>query len=190
MENYNIISKESNIGHNVLFGRFCIVEDNVTIGDNVEIGDYSMILSGSSIGDNTKIGTHNKICHNVTIGKKCSFVSFCEIRENCQIGNSVSMGSRCTLSAGTIVEDQVVIKYNFVFTDTPDLTKNDKKIIGVLKNKCRLGANVTIMPGISIGINSEIGAWSQVRHNVPDNEIWYGNPAKYYRKVKHLGGEK
>jgi acetyltransferase-like isoleucine patch superfamily enzyme len=39
------------------------------------------------------------------------------------------------------------------------------------------------MPGITIGENSEIGACSQVRHDVPPNEIWYGNPAKFYKQV-------
>ena len=39
------------------------------------------------------------------------------------------------------------------------------------------------MPGITIGKNSEIGACSQVRHDVPDNEIWYGSPAKFFKKV-------
>jgi acetyltransferase-like isoleucine patch superfamily enzyme len=38
------------------------------------------------------------------------------------------------------------------------------------------------MPGLVIGRYAEIGACSQVRHNVPDNEIWYGNPAKFYKK--------
>jgi len=39
------------------------------------------------------------------------------------------------------------------------------------------------MPGITVGKNSEIGACSQVRHDVPDNEIWYGGPAKFFKKV-------
>ena len=45
-----------------------------------------------------------------------------------------------------------------------------------------IGANVTLMPNTSIGNNCVIGACSQVRDNVPDNEIWFGNPAKPYKK--------
>jgi len=183
MKDSSIISKNSKIGENFSIGRFCIIEDDVFIGNNVELGDYSMILSGSTIGEGTRIGTYTKIHNNVNIGRNCRFVSFCEIREKCQIGNNVSMGSRCTLSAGTIVEDQVILKYNFVYTDTPNLSQNDVKTTSVLKRNSRFGANVTIMPGVTIGKNSEIGAWSQVRHSVPDNEIWYGNPAKFYKKI-------
>lgn len=179
----SIISPEATLGQNVSIGRFCIIEDGVNIGANVCIGDYSLVLSGSSIGDESNIGTYNKIGRNVVIGKYCCFTSYCEIRDSCILGNYVSMGSRCTLSAGTTVEDDVTIKYNFVYTDTPVLSKNEVKKVGILKKGSRYGANVTIMPGVTIGKNSEIGAWSQVRHDVPDNEVWYGSPAKFYRKV-------
>ena len=89
-----------------------------------------------------------------------------------------------TLSAGTVVEDDVVMKYAFVVTDTPDLTRNDRKSVGRLKRKSRFGASVVIMPSVTIGENAEIGACSQVRKDVPDNEVWFGMPAKFYRKVE------
>ena len=38
-----------------------------------------------------------------------------------------------------------------------------------------------IMPGVMVGENSVVGACSQVRKDIPDNEIWYGNPAKFYK---------
>ena len=47
----------------------------------------------------------------VRIGEDCSFTSFCEIRDRCELGDKVLMGSRGTLSAGTVVEDEVVMKY-------------------------------------------------------------------------------
>ena len=92
------------------------------------------------------------------------------------------MGSRGTLSANTVVEDNVVMKYSFVVTDTPILSKGKEKKVGVLKKGSMFGANVTIMPGVNIGENAEIGACSQVRHDVPDNEIWYGSPAHFLKK--------
>lgn len=182
MENYSIISKNATIGQNVSIGRFCIIEDGVELSDGVIVEDYSMILEGSKVGSNTKIGTYTKVGRNVVIGDDCSFTSFCEIRDECQLGKNVVMGSRGTLSAGTIVEDDVVMKYSFVVTDTPDLTKNDEKVVGLLKKGSRFGASVVIMPAVTIGENAEIGACSQVRKNVPDNEVWFGMPAKYYRK--------
>lgn len=178
----SIISDNAKIGKNVKIGRFCIVEDGVTLSDSVVLEDYAMVLKGASIGKGTKIGTYTKIGSDVEIGEYCSFTSYCEIRDECRLGDRVVMGSRGTLSAGTLVEDDVVMKYAFVVTDTPDLTKNHEKVFGYLKKGSRFGASVVIMPGVTIGENSEIGACSQVRKNVPDNEVWFGIPAKFYRK--------
>ena len=81
------------------------------------------------------------------------------------------------------MEDDVIMKYAFVVTDTPDLTRNAEKRVGVLKRGARFGASVVIMPGVTIGENSEVGATSQVRKDVPPDEVWYGIPAKFYRKA-------
>ena len=177
------VSPQATLGVDVKIGRFCIVEDGVVLADGVVLEDYAMVLSGASIGARTKIGTYTKIGRDVRIGEDCSFTSFCEIRDRCNLGDRVLMGSRGTLSAGTVVEDEVVMKYAFVVTDTPDLTKNDEKSVGRLKRKSRFGASVVIMPSVTIGENAEIGACSQVRKDVPDNQVWFGTPAKYYREV-------
>lgn len=181
--NGSIVSDRARIGKDVRIGRFCIVEDGVELADGVVLEDYAMVLAGAKIGPKTKIGTYTKIGRNVRIGSGCSFTSFCEIRDHCELGDRVLMGSRGTLSAGTIVEDDVVMKYAFVVTDTPDLRKNDEKRVGRLKRKSRFGASVVIMPSVTIGENAEIGACSQVRKDVPDNQVWFGTPAKYYRDV-------
>ncbi|MBK8949472.1 MAG: hypothetical protein IPM68_11605 [Flavobacteriales bacterium] len=97
------------------------------------------------------------------------------------MGDDSSFGSRCTLSAGTVVGRNVIVKYGFVATDTPVLSLGEKKLCE-LRDGSKFGANVVVMPGVVIGRNSEIGACSQVRHDVGDDEIWYGNPAKLYKR--------
>lgn len=179
----SLVSALATLGRNVKIGRFCIVEDGVVLDDDVVLEDYAMVLAGARIGARSKIGTYTKIGRKVRMGSDCSFTSFCEIRDNCQLGDRVLMGSRGTLSAGTVVEDDVIMKYAFVVTDTPDLTKNNEKSVGRLKRGSRFGASVVIMPSVTIGENSEIGACSQVRKDVPDNQVWFGTPAKYYREV-------
>lgn len=177
----NVISESAVIGNEVTLGRFCIIEDDVVIGDNVVIGDYVLIQKGASVGNNCSINSYSKVGKGAVIGTDCSFTCYCEIRDECVIGNRVTMGSRCTLSAGTIVEDDVIMKYSFVVTDTPNLNENNKKVTGHLKKGSKFGASVVIMPAVTIGENSEIGACSQVRKDVPDNEVWFGTPANYYR---------
>ena len=177
------ISAKATISSSAIIGRFCIIEENVTLEENVIVQDFSMIMANSHIGKNTKIGTYTKVGRNVVIGENCSFTSYCEIRDNCKIGKNVLMGSRRRLLSGTIVEDGVIMKYSFVVTDTPKIGIEDVKKVGRLRENSKFGANVTIMPGINIGINAEIGACSQVRHDVPNNEVWYGNPARFFRKM-------
>ena len=179
----SFISPLATLGSDVRIGRFCIVEDGVELADGVVLEDYAMVQAGARIGARTKIGTYTKIGRGVRIGEDCSFTSFCEIRDQCQLGDRVFMGSRGTLSAGTVVEDEVVMKYAFVVTDTPDLQKNNEKSVGRLKRKSRFGASVVIMPSVTIGENAEIGACSQVRKDVPDNQVWFGTPARYYREA-------
>lgn len=159
-----------------------MISDNAKIGDNVLIGDYVIIEDDVEIGNNTKIGPFCIIKKGSKIGSYCSFTAYCEIRENVIIGDNTTMGSRCTISANSIIGKNVVIKYSFVLTDTPNLEEGNVKIVGFIGNSALIGANVTLMPGFNIGENAIIGSCSQVRDNVPDNEIWYGSPAKFFKK--------
>jgi UDP-2-acetamido-3-amino-2,3-dideoxy-glucuronate N-acetyltransferase len=181
MTSYFYVSPKASVGKNVKIGRFVVVEDDVTIGDDVVLEEFALVQTGATIGKGTKVGTYTKVGKRAVVGDHCSFTSYCEIRDDCILGNEVLMGSRCTLSAGTRVGDNVIMKYGFVVTDTPVLLNNSVKNVGGLGSRSRFGANVTIMPGVTIGENSEIGACSQVRSDVPAGEVWYGSPAKFYR---------
>jgi UDP-2-acetamido-3-amino-2,3-dideoxy-glucuronate N-acetyltransferase len=140
------------------------IEDDVEIGENTVIGPFCIVRKGAKIG------------------KSCKFTAYCEIRENVEIGDYTSMGSRCTISANARVGSNTIIKYGFVLTDTPDLKEDSVKSVRGIGNGVLIGANVTLMPGCKIGDNSVIGACSQVRTDVGENEVWYGSPAKFYKK--------
>ena len=152
------------------------------IGKNVDIHQLAYIEDGVEIGDNTRIGPFCIVRNGAKIGKNCSFTAYCEVRENVVIGDGTTMGSRCTISANATIGKNCVIKYAFVLTDTPNLNENETKVVKGIGNDVLIGANVTLMPNTSIGNNSIIGACSQVRSNVGDNEIWYGSPAKFFKE--------
>lgn len=177
----SLIADSASISPHASIGNFCIIEDNVVIEDGVRIGDYVTVRQGSRIGKNTKIGAYCMFGRRVSVGASCSFSSYCEIRDDCRLGSEVIMGSRGTLSAGTVVDNDVIMKYAFVATDTPDITRNDEKSVGRIKRGARIGALVVLMPGLTVGENAVIGACSQVRKDVPDNEVWFGIPARFYR---------
>lgn len=159
-----------------------MISEKATIGNNVEIHPLALVEENTTIGDNTKIGPFCIVRKGAVIGSNCKFTAYCEIRENVKIGNNTSFGSRCTISANAIIGENVSIKYSFVLTDTPDLEQGDFKSIGSIGDGTLIGANVTLMPGFNIGKNAIIGACSQVRSNVGDDEIWYGNPAKIFKR--------
>jgi len=159
----NMISSKANIGTGVKIGHYTIIEDDVTIGNGTVIGDFCVIRKGAIIGSN------------------CKFTAYCEIREGVQIGDRTSFGSRCTISAGAIIGSDTTIKYGFVLTDTPNLENGSNKAVGSIGNGVLVGANVCLMPGISIADRAIIGASSQVRHNVGEGEVWFGSPAKLHK---------
>ena len=159
-----MISENIKIGENTIIHPLAYVEDGVVIGDNCNIGPFCIVRKGAIIGNN------------------CKFTAYCEIRENVKIGNHTTFGSRCTISANAEIGDNVTIKYGFVLTDTPNLEQGDFKTVGKIDDGSLIGANVTLMPGFNIGKNATIGACSQVRNNVGDNETWFGNPAKKHIK--------
>ncbi len=168
--------KEYTVGKNV------VIPPNSSIGNNVDISDFVIIEDNVTIGDNTKIGPFSIIRSGAKIGKNCSFTAYCEIRDNVVIGNNTKFGSRCTISANAIIGSNTTVKYGFVLTDTPNLKEGDVKSVKGIGDNSLIGANVCLMPGFSIGDNCIIGACSQVRSDIPVDEIWYGSPAKFYKK--------
>ncbi len=159
-----------------------MISNKCKIGKNVEIHPLALIEDEVEIGDNTKIGPFCIVRRGAKIGSNCKFTAYCEIREAVKIGDNTSFGSRCTISANAKIGSNVTIKYSFVLTDTPNLEEGAKKSVGSIGNGTLIGANVTLMPGFSVGENAIIGACSQVRSEIGDNEIWYGNPAKLFKK--------
>ena len=161
-----------------------MLSEKAVLGSNVNIHPLALVEEHAEIGDNTEIGPFCIVRKNAKIGKNCKFTAYCEIRENVTIGDNTKFGSRCTISANARIGNNVTIKYSFVLTDTPKLEEGENKTVGDIADNALIGANVTLMPGFSIGKNAVIGACSQVREHVGDYEVWYGNPAKLFKKLE------
>ena len=165
-EEFSRINKNAQIGEGCKIHPLAYIEDCVEIGSGTEIGPFCIVRKGAKIG------------------KNCKFTAYCEIRENVTIGDNTSFGSRCTISANCKVGANVIIKYGFVMTDTPDLSENNTKVSAYIADNVLIGANSCLMPGFNIEDGAIIGACSQVRSNVGKDEVWYGNPAKFFKNTK------
>ena len=134
------------------------------IGKGTQIWQYCVILEGAVIGENCNI------CFNVFI------------ENDVTIGNNVIIKSGVQLWDGITFEDNVFVGPNVTFTN--DLKpRSGQRLLNffktVVKKGASIGANSTILCGITIGEYAMIGAGSVVTKNVPDHSLWYGNPARF-----------
>ncbi|MFV0217919.1 N-acetyltransferase [Empedobacter falsenii] len=143
-------------------------------------------VQSSSIGDGTTIWQFCVVLKDAIIGNNCNINCQVFIENDVTIGDNVTIKPGVQIWDGITLEDNVFVGPNVTFTnDLFPRSKNSnfelKKT--VIKKSASIGANATILAGISIGANTLIGAGSVVTKDVPDNEIWVGNPAKFLRKI-------
>ena len=158
------------IGDNAVIRPFTIIYSGVRIGNNFQCGQGVLIREGNVIGDNVSIGTNTAL-----------------EPEN-KIGNNVRIHTGCFLECTTI-EDDVVIGPQVVFTDDPHppCPRYKECVLGAqVKRNAKIGGNSTILPGITIEINSLIGAGSVVTKNIPKDSVACGNPARVIKRAGDL----
>jgi len=148
------------------------------------------IVKTKNIGSGTKIWAFCNVLEGAKIGDNCNICDGCFVEGKVKIGNNITIKNNVCLWDGVEVEDGVFIGPSVVFTnDKYPRSKNklykQEKII--LRKGCSIGANATILPGITIGEYAMVGAGSVVTKNVPGYSLVYGNPARIVGKVGKNG---
>ena len=144
-------------------------------------------VKSTNIGDNTNIWQFCVVFPEAKIGTDCNICANVLIENEVVIGNNVTVKSGVQLWDGVTLEDNVFVGPNVTFTNDlfPRSKNPDWKLSKtVVKKGASIGANATILCGITIGENAMIGAGSVVTKDVPAGEIWVGNPAKFLRKIQ------
>ena len=147
------------------------IAPNVQLGENVQIHHPELVnLYGCSIGDDTKIG------------------AFVEIQKGAVVGARCKISSHTFICEGVAIEDEAFIGHGVMFINDryPQATNDGKlqteadwKVIKTfVKRGASIGSGAVILCGITIGKKALIGAGAVVTHNVPDNGIVAGVPAR------------
>lgn len=152
------------------------IADDVILGKNVQI--YGLVnLYGCTIGNETRIGTFVEIQRGAKIGSLCKISSHSFICEGVSIGNGVFIGHS-------------VIFTNDLFPRAINPTgqlkgSEDWELVEtIVEDYVSIGSGSVILPGITIGRASVIGAGSVLTKSVPPNQLWFGNPARFVRNLR------
>ena len=143
------------------------IDEPVSIGDGTKIWHFCHIMKGSQIGRNCTLGQNVNIDSGVSVGN------------NVKIQNNVSVYKQVT------IEDDVFCGPSAVFTNVINPRSAVPRTIGeydstLVKRGATIGANATIVCGVTIGEHAFIGAGSVVTRDVPNYALVYGNPARQH----------
>jgi len=146
------------------------------------IHDTSIIDDNINIGENTKIWHFSHILSETTIGKNCSFGQNCVVGPKVTIGSGVKVQNNVSIYEGVEIEDDVFLGPSCVFTNVINprafIQRKDEFKKTLLKKGCSIGANATIVCGVTIGEYALIGSGAVATKDVKSFALMVGVPAK------------
>ena len=150
-----------------------IVDDGAQIGKDSRVWHFVHVCSGAQIGDGVSLGQNVFVGNKVTIGNKC------------KIQNNVSIYDNIHL------EDEVFCGPSMVFTNVYNprsgIERKDEYLDTIVKKGATLGANCTIVCGVTIGEYAFIGAGAVINKDVPPYALMVGVPAKQIAWMSEYG---
>lgn len=157
------------------------------------VNEYAVIDNNVEIGEGTKVWHFTHIQSGAKIGKFCVLGQNVNVGNNVTIGNYVKIQNNVSVYEGVSLEDYVFCGPSMVFTNIKDPRSKYPQVGSkyyiktLVKEGASLGANSTIVCGITIGRYAFIGAGAVVTKDVPDFALVVGNPAKIVGWVSEAG---
>lgn len=139
------------------------------------------ICESKNVGAGTRVWAFAHVLPEATIGQNCNICDHVFIENDVVIGNDVTIKCGVQVWDGVRIEDSVFIGPNVTFSNDKfprSKVYPEKFAITKVSKGASIGANATILPGITIGANAMIGAGSVVTKSVPANAVVMGNPAR------------
>jgi len=142
----------------------------------------AFVDEGAEIGTGTKIWHFSHVMKGARIGEKCVIGQNVNIDGATAIGNNVKIQNNVSVYSGAVIEDDVFLGPSCVLTNVTNprsqVNRHSLYEKTFLKRGCTVGANSTIVCGVTVGRYAFIGAGAVVTHSVPDFALVVGNPAR------------
>lgn len=144
--------------------------------------DTAIIDTGAQIGSNTRIWHWVHVSGGARIGQSCSLGQNVYVGNKVKIGNNVKIQNNVSVYDNVTLEDDVFCGPSMVFTNVYNpraaISRKDEYRDTLVKKGATIGANATIVCGVTIGKYAFIGAGAVVTSNVPDFALMVGVPAR------------
>lgn len=206
-----IVSDKAKLGKNISVGAYSIIYDNVELGDNTqieafcEIGyptklaedmpliiesgalvrSHSILYQGSSFGENLTTGHRVTIREKTNAGKNIQIGTLSDIQGDCIFGDYVRLHSNVHIGKTTQVGNYVWIFPYVVVTNDPHPPSNQLSGVNI-KDFSIIATSSVLLPGVTVGFDSLVGAMSLVKKDVPDSMVVSGNPAEIVCSVEKI----
>lgn len=146
------------------------------------VHDSSYVDEGAEIGNGTKIWHFSHVMSGAKIGEHCSFGQNCVVSPGVTVGKNVKVQNNVSIYEGTVIEDDVFLGPSCVLTN---VTNPRSQVLRralyektLLRRGCSIGANATVVCGITIGRYAFVAAGAVISKDVPDYALMVGVPAR------------
>lgn len=203
---YPLLSPESSrvypnvtLGPGTIVEDFCIVgapprgkgegELETRIGEGAILRSHTVVYAGNRIGRNFQTGNKVNIRELNEIGDDVSVGTLSVIEHHVRIARGVRIHSQVFVPEYSVLEEDAWLGPNVVLTNAkyPMSPGAKRELRGpIIMRGAKIGANVTILPGVVVGRNALVGAGSVVVRDVPEDGVVVGNPARLVKQIRQL----
>jgi len=156
------------------------------LGDEAFVHAAALVEPGAIIGAATRVWAFAHILPGAVIGRECNICDHVFIEGDVRVGDRVTIKPGVQLWLGVTLEDDVFVGPNATFTNDhfPRSRRRPPQFLRTLICQgASIGANATILPGLTIGRLAMVGAGAVVTADVPPGAIVVGNPARVVGRV-------
>ena len=150
--------------------------------ESFSVHETAVIDNGAKIGEGTRIWHWTHVCAKAVVGKNCSLGQNVFVGNKTVIGNNVKIQNNVSIYDSVILEDDVFCGPSMVFTNVynprSEVTRKDEYRGTLVKKGATLGANCTIVCGVTIGKYAFVGAGAVINRDVPAYALMVGVPAR------------